>query len=80
MKLSQERFLELQQATPSPVVKADLSGKTVIVIGANVGLGFEAAKHFASLNPGRLILGCRSEQKGKEAVQGVFNDGTHLQA
>jgi retinol dehydrogenase-12 len=53
-----------------PVVHVDLTGKTVVVVGANVGLGFEAAKHFASMNPKRLVLACRSQEKGQAAVQG----------
>jgi retinol dehydrogenase 12 len=52
------------------VEHVDLTGKTVVVIGANVGLGFEAAKHFASMNPKRLVLGCRSQEKGQAALQG----------
>ncbi|KAJ7181129.1 hypothetical protein C8R46DRAFT_1071525 [Mycena filopes] len=58
-----------QQWTKYPVVTTDLTGKTVIVLGANTGLGFEAAKHFAAMNPGRLILACRSESKGNLAVE-----------
>ena len=54
----------------APVEHVDLTGKTVVVIGANVGLGFEAAKHFASMNPKRLVLGCRSQEKGQAALQG----------
>jgi hypothetical protein len=54
----------------APVEHVDLTGKTVIVIGAEVGLGFEAAKHFASMNPKRLVLGCRSQEKGQAALQG----------
>jgi retinol dehydrogenase-12 len=54
----------------APVEHVDLTGKTVVVIGANVGLGFEAAKHFASMNPKRLVLGCRSQERGQAALQG----------
>ena len=54
----------------TPVEHVDLTGKTVVVIGANVGLGFEAAKHFASMNPNRLVLGCRSRERGQAALQG----------
>jgi hypothetical protein len=54
----------------APVEHVDLTGKTVVVIGANVGLGFEAAKHFASMDPKRLVLGCRSQEKGQAALQG----------
>ncbi|KAJ7036525.1 hypothetical protein C8F04DRAFT_926460, partial [Mycena alexandri] len=37
----------------------------------NTGLGFEATKHSAAMNPGRLILACRSESKGRVAVDEV---------
>ena len=62
-------FLREQFSTPPPVVNVDLQGKTIIVIGANTGLGFEAVKHFARMNPGRLILGCRNREKGEAAIQ-----------
>jgi len=63
-------FLKEQFAAPVPLIAADLSGKIVMVTGSNTGLGLEAAKHFASMNPERLILACRNEVKGKKAVQG----------
>jgi len=63
-------FFKDQYWRVEPVESVDLTGKTVVVIGANVGLGFEAAKHFASMNPKRLVLGCRSQEKGQAAVQG----------
>lgn len=42
-------------------------GKTVLITGANTGLGFEAALKFAQLGASRIILGVRSLQKGEEA-------------
>jgi retinol dehydrogenase 12 len=57
-----------QRKVIPPVVKADLTGKTVVVVGANVGLGFEASKHFATMNPERLILACRDQGKGDAAI------------
>jgi len=57
-----------QWRTQPPVLKADLTEKTVVVAGANTGLGFEAAKHFATMNPGKLILACRNKSKGHEAL------------
>ena len=64
------KFVQDQWCKVAPVEHVDLSGKTVVVIGANVGLGFEAAKHFASMNPNRLVLGCRSQERGQAALQG----------
>ena len=64
------KFIQDQWWKVAPVEHVDLTGKTVVVIGANVGLGFEAAKHFASMNPNRLVLGCRSQEKGQAALQG----------
>ena len=68
MQISFFHFLCEQLATVPPVEHEDLSGKTVVVIGANVGLGFEAAKHFAKMNPDRIILGCRSKERGEAAA------------
>lgn len=61
-------FWRAQRAPVPPVLKADLSGKTVLVIGANTGLGFETALHLARMDPAKLVLGCRNKQKGDEAV------------
>jgi len=68
MQLSFFQFLREQLTTVPPVEHEDLSGKTVVVIGANIGLGFEAAKHFARMNPDRIILGCRSKERGEAAA------------
>ena len=64
------KFIQDQWWKVAPVEHVDLTGKTVVVIGSNVGLGFETAKHFASMNPKRLVLGCRSQEKGQAALQG----------
>ncbi len=52
-----------------PLEKYDLTGKVVLVVGANTGLGWEAAKHFATMNPARLLLACRSKDRGTAAVE-----------
>ncbi|KAJ6616967.1 hypothetical protein B0H10DRAFT_2434660 [Mycena sp. CBHHK59/15] len=69
MRLTLWDFIKNQFKKQPPVAKADLTGKTVVVLGANTGLGFEAAKHFATMNPGRLILACRSPNKGQAAIE-----------
>ncbi|TFK39479.1 short-chain dehydrogenase [Crucibulum laeve] len=70
--MAKKPFLSLvwdQWKKVPPVAVADLQGKTVVVLGANAGIGFEAAKHFAKMNPGRIILACRSQARGQEALQ-----------
>ncbi|KIJ64226.1 hypothetical protein HYDPIDRAFT_28663 [Hydnomerulius pinastri MD-312] len=69
MKKTALDFVYDQWTTVPPVEKVDLSGKTVMVVGGNAGIGFEATKHFASMNPHRLIIGCRNQTKGEEAVK-----------
>lgn len=63
-------FFADQWARLPPPLHTDLSGKTVLVIGANTGIGLEAAKHFAKMNPARLIIGCRSAERGRTALEG----------
>lgn len=45
----------------------DLSGKTIIVTGANSGIGYEAALEFARKG-GSVVLACRSMDKANAAV------------
>ncbi|KAK0458286.1 uncharacterized protein EV420DRAFT_389965 [Desarmillaria tabescens] len=75
-----EQYVADQHRIMPSVVTVNLTGKTVAVIGANIGLGFEASKHFARMNPERLILACRNEEKGKEAVSRLQKDTGYLKA
>jgi retinol dehydrogenase-12 len=70
MKLTVSDFIKNQWTAVPPVAQADLTGKTVIITGANNGIGFEAAKHFARMKPGKLILACRSKERGQTALDG----------
>ena len=49
----------------------DCTGKTIIVTGANVGLGKEAARHYVRLNAQKVILACRSVDKAKDAMRDI---------
>jgi NAD(P)-dependent dehydrogenase (short-subunit alcohol dehydrogenase family) len=46
----------------------ELTGKTILVTGANAGLGFEAVRNFLRLRPSLVILGVRSVEKGEAAA------------
>lgn len=49
----------------------DQTGKTIVVTGANTGLGFEAAKTLASKGA-RVLLGCRSQSKAQAAKNNIL--------
>ncbi|KAJ7650004.1 hypothetical protein FB45DRAFT_6922 [Roridomyces roridus] len=61
----------LNQRTPIKLEEAGLGGQTVVVTGGNKGIGLEAAKHFACMNVGRLILACRDVSAGELAVRTI---------
>ena len=49
----------------------DLHGKTMIVTGANTGIGFETARALAAAGA-EVVLGCRSQEKGNAAVARIM--------
>jgi len=49
-----------------------LTGRTVIVTGSNVGLGFETAVHLGKLDPELLIIACRNLDKANVARDKVI--------
>lgn len=68
-------FGTIPAVTTSELTSQNLSNLTVIITGANTGLGLEAAKQLVSLGcVGRLILACRSLEKGQAARQVLLNE------
>ena len=59
------------QMTTLPYPSHPFAGQTIIVTGANTGLGFEAAKHFVRLGATKVIIACRSATKGEKAKQQI---------
>jgi len=51
----------------------DLSGKTVIVTGANVGLGYWSAHHMVGKNA-KVIMACRNLKKAEAAKEKILAD------
>ena len=45
----------------------DQSGSTVVITGANTGLGYEAARAL-SAQGARVLIACRSQQKANDAI------------
>jgi protochlorophyllide reductase len=52
----------------TPECMPDLSGRTALVTGANVGLGFHTARYLA-LRGARVIVAARNAQKGRRTVE-----------
>ncbi|KAG0694077.1 short-chain dehydrogenase [Suillus ampliporus] len=52
-----------EQWTELPISTADISDKSLVVVGANVGLGNEAAVRLAQLKPKSLLITSRDEAK-----------------
>jgi NAD(P)-dependent dehydrogenase (short-subunit alcohol dehydrogenase family) len=56
---------------PLLATRENTEGRTYIVTGANTGLGFEAAKHLASLGAAKVILAVRNTVTGQAAKQEI---------
>lgn len=60
-------FLWWSARNPPQDPRTSFAGKTVLITGANVGLGYEAFVKFAALGASRIILGMRSLARGETA-------------
>ena len=70
-RLTFPTFIRAQFKTLPVPPKLNLSGRVVIVTGSNTGLGLEAARHFVSMGPAKLILAVRSLEKGEAAKKSI---------
>ncbi|EPE34833.1 NAD(P)-binding Rossmann-fold containing protein [Glarea lozoyensis ATCC 20868] len=59
------------QFTTLPTPTFSFQNQTIIVTGANTGLGLEAARHFTNLGASKVILACRSLAKGEAACHNI---------
>jgi retinol dehydrogenase-12 len=60
------------QVFVTPVLpNTDCTGRTIIVTGANTGLGKEAARHIVKLNAERVIITSRTASKGEAAAKDI---------
>lgn len=54
-----------------------IDGRTLLITGANTGLGKEAARHALGLGARAVILGVRSLEKGEQAKADIENSTGH---
>ena len=64
-------FLHTQLVLKIPEPTASFASKTVIVTGANGGLGSEIVKHVVRLGASKVICACRSVSKGEEVKRSI---------
>lgn len=66
--------------TPKAVSRSevDLSGKTAIVTGSNIGLGLECSRQLLDLGLSKLVLAVRDETKG-ETARASLREGRKLE-
>lgn len=63
-----------QPSIPPTPAATSLEGKTVIVTGANCGIGLETARQFLILKAERVIITARDGRKGDAAIDALRRD------
>jgi NAD(P)-dependent dehydrogenase (short-subunit alcohol dehydrogenase family) len=58
----------------SPIMAKDLSGKNIVVTGANTGIG-QATAEILARRGARVVLACRSEEKTRPVLEGIRAEG-----
>jgi hypothetical protein len=69
----QERGMKKKPLNWSTEQIPDLSGRTILITGANSGLGLEAARMLAG-HGAHVVMACRSEEKGRDALDLIRSD------
>ena len=64
-------FIYRQFIHEPPIPKASFKGQTVIVTGANSGLGLAACRWMVRLGASSVILACRNVEKGEAAAKDI---------
>ncbi|BEJ11562.1 hypothetical protein CspHIS471_0200220 [Cutaneotrichosporon sp. HIS471] len=73
-------FISQWTPLPSAPMGPMLKGKTVILTGANSGIGLAAAHLLAALEPDMLILACRNIKTGDAALASVLKQWPNVNA
>ena len=66
-------FKQLTTSIPQIPADVDLSDQTVLVTGANSGVGFQSARLYAK-HKARVIIGVRNVEKGEAAAQMIRDE------
>ena len=64
-------FIYRQFIHEPPIPKVTFEGQTVIVTGANSGLGLEACRWMVRLGASSVIMACRNVEKGEAAANDI---------
>ena len=57
-----------------PLPTKPFTGQTIIVTGANTGVGYEAVKHLIRLDAAKIIIAVRTIKKGEDAVERLVQE------
>jgi NAD(P)-dependent dehydrogenase (short-subunit alcohol dehydrogenase family) len=64
-------FLKTQFTTIPAITPVNLTGCTVLITGANAGIGLETAREILKSKPQRLITAVRNLQRGNAAAMSL---------